>query len=335
VTLTSYTERRRLGVVGTLVWDTIRDRGGRSSAVGEWGGIAYALAALEAALAPDWEMVPMLKVGTDLSEAAFRFLRSIPRADVETGVRVVGEPNNRVEIRYVDQDRRSERLSGGVPPWLWSELAPAIRSCDALYVNFISGFEMSLDAAQSLRAAFDGPTYADLHSLFLGIGRGGLRVPRELAAWANWLRCFDAVQLNEEEFELLGRSWGDPWELAAQVVGADLKLIAVTLGDRGAAYVAAGGFAPNPERWPELRRRLGISGTPRSGRATLDGGPLEGDPTGCGDVWGATFFARLLAGDAMEAALGEANRMAAKNVTHQGADGLHHYLCGRLDAGEG
>lgn len=331
----SSTGRRRLGVVGTLVWDTIRDRRGRTATVEEWGGIAYALSALEAALEPDWEIVPILKVGADLSEAAFRFLRSIPRADVETGVQIVAELNNRVDIRYVDQDRRSERLSGGVPPWLWAELAPAARTCDALYINFISGFEISLDTAQSLRAAFDGPTYADLHSLFLGIGRGGLRVPQELAAWANWLRCFDAVQVNEEEFDLLGHSWGDPWELAAQVVGAELKLMTVTLGDRGAAYVAVGGFEPNPESWPELRRRLGISGTPRSGKVGVEGGRVQGDPTGCGDVWGATFFARLLGGDALEAALGEANRMAAKNVIHQGADGLHHYLRGRLDVGEG
>jgi sugar/nucleoside kinase (ribokinase family) len=314
-----------------MVWDTIRDRGGRRVEVQEWGGMAYALAALEATLPQGWEIVPLVKVGRDLSEAAFRFLRGLPRVDVEAGVRVVDEPNNRVEIRYVDQDRRTERLSGGVPPWLWTELAPAARTCDALYVNFISGFEMSLDTAQSLRASFEGPTYADLHSLFLGIGRGGVRVPQELAAWANWLRCFDAIQLNEDEFELLGRSWGDPWELAAQVVGPELKLIAVTLGDRGAAYVAAGGFETSPDRWPQLRRRVGVAGTPRSGRVPVVGGRQEGDPTGCGDVWGATFFGRLLSGDDLDSALGGANRMAAKNVIHQGADGLHHFLGGRLD----
>ena len=62
----------------------------------------------------------------------------------------------------------------------------------------------------------------------------------------------------------------------------------------------------------------------------LEGLPLEGDPTGCGDVWGATFFARLLAGDALEAAMWEANRLAARNVSHRGARGLVRHLGGRL-----
>lgn len=328
------TAPRRLGVLGTLVWDTIHDRDGRAVAVEEWGGIAYALSALEAALPPGWEVVPLLKVGRDLSEPALRYLRQLPSVDVDTGVRWVPEPNNRVELRYVDRARRTERLSGGVPPWLWTELAPALRSCDALYVNFISGFELTLDTARSLRAGFEGPTYADLHSLFMGVARGGLRVPQELPSWAAWLHCFDAVQMNEVEFELLGRAWGDPWRLAAEAVGRDLKLIAVTLGERGAAWVAGPGFRPDPFTWPASRHTVGVSGASRSGRCALEGEELAGDPTGCGDVWGATFFARLLAGDSMDDALAAANRFAGRNVLHRGARGLHHHLLGRLSEGD-
>ena len=44
----------RLGVVGTMVWDTIYARDiGREGPVHEWGGIAYALAAADAALDDD------------------------------------------------------------------------------------------------------------------------------------------------------------------------------------------------------------------------------------------------------------------------------------------
>jgi sugar/nucleoside kinase (ribokinase family) len=62
----------------------------------------------------------------------------------------------------------------------------------------------------------------------------------------------------------------------------------------------------------------------------LDGPALVGDPTGCGDVWGATFFARLLSGDALDAAMEEANKRAARNVEHRGARGLFRHLVGRL-----
>lgn len=324
---------RRLGVVGTMVWDTIHAREGRSVPIEEWGGMAYALSALVAALPEDWEVVPLVKVGHDLSESALRYLNELPRVDTHAGVRIVAEPNNRVDLRYIDRDRRTERLRGGVSPWAWAELEPAVRSCDALYVNFISGFELTLDTARALRASFQGPVYADLHSLFLGVAHGGFRVPQELPSWGGWLRCFDAVQMNEWEFELLGRATGDPWRLAAEVVGSDLKLITVTLGGLGAAWIAGPGFSHDPFSWPAARRSMGATGASRSGRCERRGGEVPGDPTGCGDVWGATFFARLLAGDEMEDALDTANRFAGRNVLHRGARGLHDHLLGRLSEG--
>src|SRR2546421_1722279 len=39
---------KRLGVVGSMVWDTIYDRDPAQPAVEEWGGISYSLAALDA-----------------------------------------------------------------------------------------------------------------------------------------------------------------------------------------------------------------------------------------------------------------------------------------------
>ncbi len=326
---------RTLGVVGTLVWDTIHRRGTRELPVEEWGGIGYALEALSTTLPDDWEIRPVLKVGRDLAERAFHYLREIPRVRVEEGVLVVPEPNNRVELVYLDGDRRTERLSGGVPPWHWMELAPRVRGCDALYVNFISGFELDLDTARALRAGFPGPMWADLHSLFLGIGRLGDRVPRPLPDWAEWLSSFDAVQMNDDEFSLLGSLHGDPWALAGAAVGRDLRVVTVTMGGRGAGYVAAPAFDPDPFTWPASRGRLAAAGAAASGRIPLDADAVEGgDPIGCGDVWGSTVFARLLAGDPLEEAMREGNRMAGRNVRHHGARGLHHHLRGGVAPAE-
>jgi sugar/nucleoside kinase (ribokinase family) len=318
---------RTLGVVGTLVWDRIFDRDGRAEPVEEWGGIGYALAALAAALPEGWQVLPILKVGKDLAEEGRRFLKALPGV-VDSAIVVVPEPNNRVELRYETESRRVERLTGGVPPWSWPELAPLAELCDALYVNFISGFEMELETAQALRRGYEGPTYADFHSLFLGMNRHGYRIPRTLEAWAAWLRCFDAVQMNEDEFELLGAR-GDPWQLAAGAVGPDLKLITVTLGPRGAAYVTSEGLDPDPMTWRE-DAHVAVARRARSGKVDLREGARVGDPTGCGDVWGATTFARLLAGDTLEHAMAEANRLASKNVEHRGARGLHRHLSGLL-----
>lgn len=324
----------RLGVLGTMVWDRIYARDGRSEPVEEWGGLSYALAAVTAALPPGWEIVPILKIGRDLEEPAYRFLRSLPGLDLESAIHVVPEPNNRVELRYENSARRCERLSGGVPPWSWPELERVAGTLDALYVNFISGFELDLDTAVRIRLGFAGPIYCDLHSLFLGIGPGGVRAYRPLAAFREWLRCFDAVQVNEDELQCLADAWGDPWRFAAEVVGDEPRLLLVTLGPRGAAYVAAPGFHADPRSWrtPGLAaaRPLGVPGAVRSERVPLESGVADGDPTGCGDVWGATCFSKLLAGSDLEPAMRAANAAAARNVVHRGATGLYHFLQGRI-----
>ena len=329
----SRVRRPRLGVVGTLVWDTIHLRDGHDRPVEEWGGISYALEALAASLSARWRILPIVKVGRDFAEPGLRLLGGIPGVEPHRGVRIVPEPNNRVELRYQDAERRCERHSGGVPPWSWDELRPVAQACDALYVNFISGFEMELETAQALREAFQGPIYADLHSLFLGLGRHGEREPRPLPLQDSWLRCFDAVQMNEDEFALLGRDAGDPWRLAAHAVGPGLKLVTVTMGRRGAAYVAAPDFSPDTSTWHAKRGQVATAAPAITRRIEMPGGPREGDVTGCGDVWGATFFARLLEGDRIERAIATANSMAARNVAHRGARGLHLHLKGGVARG--
>lgn len=324
----------RLGVLGTMVWDRIHSRDGRTEPIEEWGGIAYALAAASAAAPAGWQVVPIIRVGEDLAERAFRYFRSLPGLDLSAGIRVVPDANNRVELRYLDRERRCERLSGGVGAWSWPELEPTVQGLDALYVNFISGFEMTLDTVQRLRLAFHGPMYADLHSLMLGVDATGMRVPQPLAAWREWLRCFDVIQVNEDELTTLAAAWGDPWRFAAEAVGPELRLLVVTLGARGAAYVAAQDFTPDPMSWrprgffvpqPTVR-----SGAARSERIAAPVTSAEGDPTGCGDVWGATFFTHLLGHAELDAAIRAAHAAAARNVVHRGASGLREHLLGRL-----
>jgi hypothetical protein len=324
----------RLGIIGTMVWDRIFARDGREAPVEEWGGISYGLAALSAARPPGWELVPLLKLGQDLEARARAFLAELPGLDLGAGVMRVPEANNRVELRYQDHARRCERLTGGVPPWRWEELSPLLEGLDALYVNFISGFEMELATAIRMRMGFAGPIYGDLHSLMLGIGPDGMRMPRPLADWPQWLGCFDILQMNEDELMLLAQAWGDPWKFAGQAVGTGLKLLLVTLAERGAAYFASSAFSPDPLTWRrgglKLERPLAAPGPVRSGRLAPPDGALVGDPTGCGDVWGATTWARILAGAGLEQAVTDANRAAGLKVRYRGATGLNLFLQGRL-----
>ena len=148
----------------------------------------------------------------------------------------VPDPTNRVTLRYETAERRCEQLSGGVPGWTWPELGPLVRDLDALYVNFIAGWEMTLETAALLRRGFRGPIYADLHSLFLGRTADGTRVLQPLPGGLDWFSCFDTIQLNEDEFSQLGP---DPLLAAARVLEGGARTLIVTVGVRGAVYFVA------------------------------------------------------------------------------------------------
>jgi sugar/nucleoside kinase (ribokinase family) len=324
--------RRRVGVIGSFVWDVIHGREGRSAPVEEWGGITYALGALDAALADDWEIVPIAKIGHDLAPRAHDFLRSLRRLAPDAALVEVPQRNNRVELRYTSDERRSEILSGGVPPWTWLGLAPLVRDLDALYVNLISGFELDVETALLLRQHVRGPIYLDLHSMLLAVQPDGLRTPRTIPDAPLWCRTADVLQVNEDEMRLLAE---DPMALAAVAMREGVRCLCVTLGSRGMVYVAAPGYEGiDVAHWgpSEAPRVSGPLGTVRTALvpAAPTRGDGAGDPTGCGDVWGATQFARLLAGDSFTDAIAAAHRAAARNVDHRGATGLSQYLRGSL-----
>ena len=321
------TEARRLGVLGTFVWDTIwtlaDQEAGRPFET--WGGVTYSLSAAAAACPAGWEVVPVAKVGADLFPAVREYVAALPNTVVSPALVAVPEANNRVELRYTSDARRGERMTGGVPGWTWEELAPHVAGLDALYVNFLSGFEMELETAEALRAGFGGPLYTDLHSLFLGCPSAGARAPRPLPEWERWAACWDAVQLNEEELEMLSGTAGSWREGAVPVLRQGPGLVAETQGAEGAGVALREDFPEDPARWPTWRAgRGGLASVAAGFHPT--GGCVVGDPTGCGDVWGSTFFASLLGGHAVAGSVRRAHDAAARKVSHRGATGLYEHL---------
>jgi hypothetical protein len=327
--------RKRIGVIGTFVWDVIHGRDARAVPIEEWGGITYSLSGLDAALPDDWEIVPIMKIGYDLATRAREFLRTLRHIAPDAALVEVPFPCHRVELRYYDDERRTEVLTGGIPAWSWLALKPLLDGArlDALYINFLSGWELDLETAQLVRRHFHGPIHCDLHMLAMAVQPDGLRTPRPIPNVAEWCACFDFLQMNEEELATIAP---DSMSLAATALAAGVSCLLVTLGKRGAVYVAAPGF----DTIRDLPPRRGLSTAPRGGTGALGAVrtalvPAEivnppGDPTGCGDVWGATYFSRMVAGDKLSDAMKAAGVAAARNVGHRGATGLAAHLRGEL-----
>jgi sugar/nucleoside kinase (ribokinase family) len=124
----------------------------------------------------------------------------------------------------------------------------------------------------------------------------------------------------------------DSMALAATALGNGVRCLLVTLGKRGAVYFAQ----PDFDGLGSLDGRLaGAPTEPAFGpvrTALIPAEPVHGetDPTGCGDVWGATCFSRLLAGAKLSDSIAAAHRAAARNLEHRGASGLASHLRGEI-----
>jgi hypothetical protein len=301
---------KRLGIIGTFVWDTVWTLEDQAAGrpLETWGGVSFSIASAAATRPEGWEIVPIAHVGADLFEQVHAYLDTVEGIGSRGGIVAVDHPNNRVELRYTDAANRGETMRGGVPGWTWPELAPHLEGLDALYINFLSGWELDLDTAKMIGRHFPGFIYADLHSLFLGPPLpDGPRQPRKLPRGDEWLRCFRAVQMNEDEHALLG----EPGRfLDQELKPGGLGAVFITRAERGARFIVAG----REPAFGEVAAHAALPG---------------GDPTGCGDVWGAANACGLLGGLAAEASVRRANAVAAAKLGHRGGSGLYQHLRGR------
>lgn len=321
-----------LGMLGTFVWDRIHSPGAGDTPHEDWGGLTYSLEAFGAARDDAWDCLPIAKVGSDLFEPLRARVSDIDGITSFGALVEVPEPNNRVDLFYHDSADRCERLQGGVPGWTWAELAPLVAECDALYVNFIAGWELDLPTLRNLRETFGGPVFCDIHSLLLGADHSGMRIRRELDDWPEWSACFDLVQGNRDEIRLVTGGIEDPVAGVRSLVDSGVGAAFSTLGPDGAAWAVSAG-----SRWlGSSATNRDDSGEPVTARSFLpDNSPSVVDATGCGDVWGAVCFTSLLGGQVVPAAVERANQFGAATAGKQGTAGLGASLSALCPVGQG
>ena len=208
----------------------------------EWGGITYALSAFDAALDPDWELVPLIKVGADLAPQARDYLGTLRRLAPDGAFDRGAVRNNRVVIRYQSASAAARCSRAACPRGAGLGLAPLVRDLDALYVNFISGFELDLPTMQLLRQHYHGPIYCDLHSL--AARRPARRAPHSAPA----RRRGRVVPLRRPPPGERGGD-GDCWRrdamgLAATAMGAGVRVPQRHAGSARRGVLRTGRFRP-------------------------------------------------------------------------------------------
>jgi sugar/nucleoside kinase (ribokinase family) len=258
-----------------------------------FGGILYGAAALARNIEPGEEIVLVSRVGERIAPEIRRLLQEY--GSITPKIDTVPDYGWVVEATYLDGEHRRERLLGAVPPWNASELIDAVAECDAAVLNMVTGFELTLDEFEQF-ARGAPPFLLDFHSLALGRDETGLRYPRPHTDPERWCRLATLVQMNRAELRsVLPEQM--PMEGASVISRWGPKWAAVTDGRNG-AWVAEKGEATHVP--------------------AVDPTSEPVDPTGCGDVFGATLLVEMLKGTPLISAANRAQVLARTNADHPG-----------------
>jgi hypothetical protein len=180
------------------------------------GGILYSYAALERLAREDSKPLTILPLGflsTLDSEFLKPLLSELGHFDFKA-LTPTEALTNRVQLVYHSDSDRTEHCPTILPTIETSDLErKRFVGLDALFVNMISGFDITLEAMEQIAKWSDElgfRIHLDIHALALGPlsqgegNFGGGRKAQGLPHWQRWIACAHTIQLNELEADHIG-----------------------------------------------------------------------------------------------------------------------------------
>jgi len=298
----------RIGIIGHPCIDEVIHPGASSPKLA-LGGVLYSYAAMERIMCELGSTEDSFAPLTWLCRADVPLLEPLlskfKRMDRTTGLWPTDSLTNRVQLVYSTDGSRVEHCPNVLPELAPSQLTPELlASLGGLFINMISGFDVSIDTLEiALNAAEKRPyVHLDIHALVLGDlsnrsddeSYGGGRKPRGVREWQRWLAVADSIQLNELEARWLGDPEIQSEKKLVQFIERNLdrlrlKHLILTRGPKGATLYEL--------RSEEVHHVMPPAMTPV-------------DTTGAGDVFGSIFTYAMLAGQAPLEAVENAVRWA-------------------------
>ena len=291
----------KITVVGTVNRDFLRFEDGKE--VESLGGLLYSILTLAVTAPSDWNITPVSNVGEDIYESLMESLRNYPNINLE-GLKKISSPNNAVHLRLSPGKEREEWTELRLPPIIFQQIAPHL-NCDALMLNFTSGFELKLDTVRKTIDECPGLVYIDLHSLTLGIDERKNRLRRKIDRWREWIAKADFVQLTAEEAWSLSAEENLTVEEKYRVGMSIAKLVRqaclMTCGAEGVIIFTSGKF--------------------HTIKTEVIDNPV--DTTGCGDVFGGSFLVNYLQTGDLLSSIEYGSRLAGAKCSFAGIENMN------------
>ncbi len=290
---------RRVLVIGEPCVDVIHKADGR--VYREHGGISYSVTA-SGILDDGVETIPVIGLNRE-DRGYFEELFKVMSGVSLEGIYQTDAPVRRVDLFYEDENSRWECSTQPIEPTPFGRIEPFLPA-DGIHLNLISGSDVELETLARIRAAApEAHIHLDLHNMVMQHLPDGKRVRGPVPNYLEWCRYADTVQMNEDEARVIDASVADNEELARKVLESGAKALVISFAERGlSVYEKAEGKIAR-HFFPAERTDIV-------------------DPTGSGDVFGATFLHAVLLGKNFREAAEAGIRMAVRKVGAAGPGGL-------------
>ncbi len=176
------------------------------------------------------------------------------------------------------------------------EHIPDFSKFDGIFINMISGNDISVDDILFIRNRYNGTIFMDVHALSKESNNNGERIFCKVPKLEKWLSSVDIIQANE--FELNTISEGkNQLERARFVLNKGPKILIVTKGNAGVRAF----FKRHNEMASIFISAEKVNSV---------------NKIGCGDIFGAIFFYSYIESRNLVFALKAANKAASISTTY-------------------
>jgi sugar/nucleoside kinase (ribokinase family) len=261
------------------------------------GGILYNLLALAQFADKDTKLYPVSHLSSEDKPTVEQLVSNYPAIDLKGLLISEDAITSQAILKYDSTGARTEVIKIPNPPVNYRAIKPFLNS-NGILLNFTARRDISLETLKKLRHNSNAIIMADLHNLATRLDKEGKRRPSHLSHRKDWLQGFNIIQGNELEYANLFKDEADtPETILPHALQEGPSVAIMTLGDKGAACA-----------WKENQKLQFYS---------VPGIPLAEtkDPTGCGDVFAASFFWHYLHHKSPLEAANFANQAAAINST--------------------
>ncbi|MDH7516366.1 MAG: PfkB family carbohydrate kinase, partial [Bacteroidota bacterium] len=205
------------------------------------GGVYFPVAAFGAVVRGHDTVRPCFPVGEDAWERFRDAMALFPRVDL-AGCRPIGLPNTRVRLFHDACAEYNTQLVCSLPPIPDDLFSPFVGDADLVYINFMTGEDLTVGSAERLRRMTRALVYLDVHMIAYRVGFHGHRTPHPVDEWRQWVSIADVIQCNRRELAVFVPDHGDEASRAAAVLEASrVRWVVVTKGGDGVSVYSTDG----------------------------------------------------------------------------------------------